>query len=82
MTVFGLNLPIYRDLLARLFPKLENRNYCLTLRSAVAECKTKNYDEHPPCEELELLVNKLECFNLEQRPLYNLINKSNYKSRL
>jgi hypothetical protein len=75
MTVYGLNLPIYRDFIARLFPKLENRNYCLTLQSAVAECKKKNYDLHPPCQELEMLVNKLECLNLEQRPLYNVINK-------
>lgn len=70
MTVYNLNVPIYRDLMAKLFPKMENRKYCLLLRDALEDCKNKNYDNHPPCQEILTFINKLDCYSLSERPLY------------
>jgi hypothetical protein len=53
--------PFYRDLYRRFFPKMENRDYCAAVEEALVECRTKNYETHPPCKEIELFLFQLEC---------------------
>ena len=78
MTVYNLNLPIYRNLIERMFPKMEDRNYCKILRQAYDDCNRKNYEEHPPCAELRKMIQTLECLSLEPRPLHPVKTKSKY----
>ena len=70
MTVYNLNLPIYRDIMQHLFPKMEDRYYCIFLQKSLDDCKNKNYEEHPPCVEIEKFINTIDCFSLEKRPLH------------
>jgi hypothetical protein len=78
MTVYNLNLPIYRNFIERLFPKMEDRNYCKILRQAYHDCSRKNYEEHEPCLQLKQMIQKLECLSLEPRPLHPVKTKSQY----
>ena len=78
MTVYNLNLPIYRNLIERMFPKMEDRNYCKILRQAYDDCSRKNFEEHPPCVELRKMIQTLECLSVEPRPLHPVKTKSNY----
>ena len=82
MTVYNYTLPIYRDLIARLFPKLENRNYCLLLQNAQTECKDSNYKDHPPCQQILEFIKKLDCYSLEERPLYEIKSSEAIKKAL
>lgn len=77
MTVYHLNNTLYFDLINRLMPKMEDRNYCVILQNALKECRVKNYDEHPPCKEIEEFIKKIECNSLEPRPLYS-VQKHDY----
>lgn len=70
MTVYNLNMPIYRNFRDRLFPKLEHRKYCLLLQDAERDCRAKNYNQHPPCQEIAKFIQKMDCYSLSERPLY------------
>jgi len=82
MTVFNHNMPIYRDFMARLFPKLENRKYCLMLQDAERACREKNYEEHPPCTEISEFIKRLDCYSLTDRPLYSVEENATVKKAL
>lgn len=70
MTVYHMNHTFFRELVPKLFPKMENRDYCTIMRKAIESCREKNYKEHSPCLQLEELYKNLECHSLEPRPLH------------
>lgn len=72
MTVYYLNTSLYRDLLARFFPKMENRDYCGLLKKSLEECEQHNGKTHAPCNEIKLFIKKIDCYSLEPRPLVNV----------
>lgn len=78
MTVYHLNNSLYFDLMNRLMPKMEDRTYCVSLQNALRDCSDKNYAEHPPCQQIEKFIKKLDCYSLEPRPLYP-IQKQNHE---
>jgi len=49
---------------------MEDRYYCIFLQKSLDDCKNKNYEEHPPCVEIEKFINTIDCFSLEKRPLH------------
>lgn len=70
MTVYHMNYTFFKDLVPKVFPRMENRDYCTVMREAIQLCREKNYKEHPPCHELLELYNKLECYSHDSRPLH------------
>jgi hypothetical protein len=51
---------------------MENRNYCVLLQNVVKDCKIKNYKNHQPCKEILDLIEKLKCYDLSERLLFNV----------
>ena len=82
MTVYHMNYTFFKDLAPKLFPKMENRDYCNVMREAIQLCREKNYKEHPPCLQLQELYNKLECYSLESRPLHPVQKHDNNFSKV
>ena len=78
MTVHNLNLPIYSKLLQRMFPKMEDRNYCKILCKAYYDCNKKNYDGHEPCKEILQMIKSMDCLSNEPRPLHPVKTKSKH----
>lgn len=51
---------------------LENREYCDILKQSAQSCYNKNYEKHPPCEQLVELFNSLKCYSEAPRLLHPL----------
>ena len=69
MPFFHRNNNYFRDIL----PRMEDREYCLLLQKTLRSCREKNYENHPPCRQLEEFITVLDCFSLNKKPIYKPI---------